>query len=114
MASNLFSKSLKRSALTVALGLCFAGSVSAQSSVGSIFGDTSASSTVTIENIDTGASRSTTADASGRYSFAQLTPGRYRVTAGGQTREVLVKLGTIKDIAGAQTPRAQAAGNVKS
>ena len=94
MASNYFSNSLKRSALTVALGLCFAGSVSAQSSVGSIFGDTTANGTVSIQNLDTGASRESTADGAGRFSFAQLAPGRYRVTANGQTREILVKLGT--------------------
>lgn len=98
MASKQFANGLKRSALTVALGLCFAGGVYAQSSVGSIFGDTSANSTVTIENIDTGASRSSTADAAGRFSFAQLTPGRYRVTSGGVTREVLVKLGTGAEV----------------
>ena len=53
--SNYFSKGLKRSTLTVALGLCFAGGVYAQSSVGSIFGDTSANAAVTIENLDNGA-----------------------------------------------------------
>lgn len=30
------------------------------------------------------------------------------------TRPELEKLGTMKDVAGAQTPRAQASGNVKS
>jgi hypothetical protein len=94
MAYNYLAKGLKRSALTVALGLCFAGGVQAQSSVGSIYGDTSANGTVTIENVDTGTSRTSTADAAGRFNFAQLSPGRYRVTSGGQTREILVKLGT--------------------
>ena len=94
MASKFLSNGLKRSALTVALGLCFAGGVQAQSSVGSIFGETASNGTITIQNVDTGASRTSTADGSGRFSFAQLTPGRYRVTADGQTREVLVKLGT--------------------
>lgn len=94
MASKFLSNGLKRSALTIALGLCFAGGVQAQSSVGSIFGETSANGAVTIENLDNGASRQSTADASGRFNFAQLAPGRYRVTADGQAREVLVKLGT--------------------
>lgn len=94
MASNLFSKSLKRSALTVALGLCFAGGVSAQSSVGSIFGDAAANTAVTMENLDTGTSREITSDASGKFTFSQLSPGRYRVTSGGVSREVQVKVGT--------------------
>ena len=94
MASNKIANGLKRSALTVALGLCFAGGVQAQSSVGSIYGETAAGGSVSIQNVDTGASRTVTADAAGRFNFAQLAPGRYNVTADGQTREVLVKLGT--------------------
>lgn len=94
MASHYFAKGLKRSALTVALGLCFAGSVQAQSSVGSIFGQTTANGSVTIQNLDNGVTRASTADSAGRFNFAQLAPGRYQVTANGQTREVLVKLGT--------------------
>lgn len=94
MASKQFAKGLKRSALTVALGLCFAGGVQAQSSVGSIFGDTTSNATVTIENVDTGVSREMTSDAEGRFTFSQLAPGRYRVTSGGSTKEVQVRVGT--------------------
>ncbi|WP_240126550.1 TonB-dependent receptor [Thermomonas alba] len=94
MASTYLSKGLKRSALTVALGLCFAGGVQAQSAVGSIFGEAPANSSVSIENLDTGATRQISADANGRFSFSQLQPGRYRVTSNGVTREVQVKVGT--------------------
>lgn len=94
MASKYLAKGLKRSALTVALGLCFAGGVQAQSSVGSIFGDTSANTTVRIENLDTGTTREISSDGGGRFSFSQLQPGRYRVTSGGTSREVVVRVGT--------------------
>lgn len=94
MASKSFSKGLKRSALTVALGLCFAGGVSAQSSVGSIFGDTTAGASVTIENLGSGTSRQINSDSTGHFTFTQLSPGRYRVTSGGVSREVQVKVGT--------------------
>lgn len=93
MASK-FNNGLKRSALTIALGLCFAGSVQAQSSVGSLFGNTSANSTVRIENLDTGLSREITADSSGRFSFSQLQPGRYKVTSGESSKEASVRVGT--------------------
>ncbi|HWS77529.1 MAG TPA: TonB-dependent receptor [Thermomonas sp.] len=99
MASKQMAKGLKRSTLTVALGLCFAGGVQAQSSVGSIFGDTTANAAVTIENLDTGTSREITSDASGHFTFTQLSPGRYRITSGGVTREVLVKVGTGTQVA---------------
>lgn len=36
---------------------------------------------LSLVNVDTSAERQTTADAAGRYSFAQLHPGRYRLTA---------------------------------
>jgi hypothetical protein len=94
MASRKFAKGFKRSALTVALGLCFAGAVQAQSSVGSINGNAAAGTAVSIQNVDTGVSREITTDANGRFTFPQLAPGRYRVTAGGQTRDVQVKVGT--------------------
>ncbi|MCI4568677.1 TonB-dependent receptor [Lysobacter sp. CFH 32150] len=94
MASKQFGKGLKRSALTVALGLCFVGGVQAQSSVGSIFGNSKAGSTVTILNSDTGTTRTVTADESGRFSFSQLSPGRYKVTSEGGSRDVQVKVGT--------------------
>lgn len=98
MATKHFATGLKRSALTVALGLCFAGGVQAQSSVGTIFGDTAPNSTVTIENTATGVSREATADDSGRFSFAQLAPGQYRVTSGGTTRDVQVRVGTGSNV----------------
>src|SRR5688572_32492113 len=94
MASKQFNQTLKRSALTVALGLCFAGTVNAQSAAGSIFGSTEAGATVRVENLDTGTSREISADSSGRFSLPQLSPGRYRVTSGGVTREVRVNVGT--------------------
>src|SRR5690606_18095923 len=94
MASKQLANGLKRSALTVALGLCFAGAVQAQSSVGSVFGQTEANSTVTIQNVATGTTRTITADASGNFTFSSLSPGRYTVTSDGVTREVLVQLGT--------------------
>lgn len=79
MASSKLGKGLKRSALTVALGLCFAGGVQAQSSVGSIFGQTAANNSVTITSVDSGATRTVTVGSDGRYNFSQLPPGRYRI-----------------------------------
>ena len=92
--SRRFSRRFKRSALCIALGMCFAGGVQAQSSVGSIFGETGNSAQVTIENLDTGTTRSITSSADGNFTFPQLAPGRYRVTSGNVVREVQVRVGT--------------------
>lgn len=73
---------LRRSALTVALGLCFSSGAYAQSNAaGSIFGSgADPGATVVIQNLDTGLTREVTVDASGRYNATALPIGRYRVT----------------------------------
>ncbi|MGN7831905.1 TonB-dependent receptor [Pseudoxanthomonas sp. 22568] len=91
---NFLSVGIKRTALSLALGACFVGAVQAQSAVGSIFGDTKAGSTVTIQSGQTGVTRTITSDATGRFTFGQLPPGSYKVTSDGVTRDVVVKVGT--------------------
>jgi len=100
MASNYFAKGLKRSALTVALGLCFAGGVHAQSTTGSINGDAGAGATVTVQN-QSGLTRTTTAGADGRYNISSLPVGTYTVTIqrDGQT----IGTRTVTVLAGAGT-----------
>lgn len=104
MASNYFAKSLKRSALTVALGLCFAGGVQAQSTSGSIFGKADAGQTITIVS-STGLTRTVTADANGSFNVVSLPAGSYKVESGGSTRDVVVRVGSGAqvDFAGATT-----------
>ncbi|HOZ24003.1 MAG TPA: TonB-dependent receptor plug domain-containing protein, partial [Thermomonas sp.] len=104
MASKNFAKGLKRSALTVALGMCFAGGVQAQSTSGAIYGKADAGQTVTIVS-ETGLTRTVTADANGRYSAPSLPAGRYKVTAGGDARDVtvLVSSGAQVDFGDATT-----------
>ena len=51
MASNYLGKGLKRSALTVALGLCFAGGVQAQTNTaGAVTGRATTGDTINITN----------------------------------------------------------------
>ena len=98
MASKI-NKGLKRTALSVALGMCFAGSVYAQSnSTGTISGNAAAGSTVVIENDATGYRREITADANGNYRVTSVAPGTYKVTAGGKTSDVSVSVGTTTSI----------------
>ncbi len=106
-----FTKGFKRSALTVALGVCFAGGVSAQSSVGSIFGETASGGKVTILNTDTGVTREITAGSDGKFTFPQLAPGRYTVTAAEGSRDVQVRVGTGTNVSFA-TPTGGGATNL--
>lgn len=93
MASRISNKGLKRTALSIALGMCFASSVVlAQSTSGGIFGAVEPGSTVTVSN-NAGINRTITADANGRYAAGNLPVGTYTVTAGGVQRQVLVTVG---------------------
>lgn len=91
--NRLLSRNIRYSALSLALGMCVAGGVHAQSAVGSIFGNGQPGATITIQNPQTGLSRTSTAGADGRFTFSQLPSGTYVVTTDGQRREVEVKIG---------------------
>ncbi|MDQ3038224.1 MAG: TonB-dependent receptor [Pseudomonadota bacterium] len=100
MASNFFAKGLKRSALTVALGLCFAGGVQAQTNTaGAVTGAATSGDTITVSNPATGFSRTITVDGSGTYRFSQLPTGQYMVSRnGGSPRNVTVNVGTSTNV----------------
>jgi len=100
MASNYLSKGLKRSALTVALGLCFVGGVQAQSNAaGAVTGHAASGDTITISNPATGFSRTITVGSDGNYRFSQLPTGQYTIARnGGATRNVTVNVGTAANI----------------
>ena len=100
MASNYFAKGLKRSALTVALGMCFVGGVQAQSnSAGAVTGRAASGDTITITNPATGFSRTITVDSGGTYRFSALPTGQYQLSRnGGSARAVTVNVGSAANI----------------
>lgn len=86
------TRSLRKSALSIATGLCLAtlaaGPVLAQSSTGAVAGRASSGDVITLVNTATGATRSVTVGADGSYRLAQLPVGDYQlqVTSGGQAK----------------------------
>lgn len=85
-SSSRFTKlQLRRTTLAIGLGMglgLFGATALAQSAAGAIFGQvgTAENSTIVIQNVDTGLSRTIPVDSSGRYRAAQLPTGRYKVT----------------------------------
>ncbi len=77
--SQYLSKGIKRTALSVALGMCFAGAVQAQSTTGTIYGSAPAGYTVVVAGESNGVSRTVAADEQGRYSLSALPVGKYTV-----------------------------------
>ncbi|MFC5743779.1 TonB-dependent receptor [Dyella tabacisoli] len=77
------SRPLRRTALAVGLGLCVIDTDAlAQSAAGAIFGQTgvsSSNSTIVIENMETGLTRTVPVDSAGRYRISALPTGKYKV-----------------------------------
>ncbi|MGN6222639.1 TonB-dependent receptor [Pseudoxanthomonas sp.] len=94
-SSGFVSRSVKRTALSLALGACFVGGVHAQSNTaGAIAGRANAGDTITITNPSTGFSRTITVGSDGTYRFSALPTGQYTVTSsGGGTRNISVNVG---------------------
>lgn len=100
----IHGKTFRRAGLSVALGMCIAGGVQAQSTTGSIQGSvpvTTGTTTVQASN-NSGFSRTVTVDANGRYNLSGLPVGNYTVTVtrDGQvigSRQVTVVVGSTAD-----------------
>ncbi|HSD16870.1 MAG TPA: TonB-dependent receptor [Thermomonas sp.] len=89
---------LRKSALSIAMGLCLASLAAApafaQSATGAVAGRANGGDQITIVNDATGASRSATVSGDGSYRIGQLPPGDYTLTAGsGAPVKVTVSLG---------------------
>ncbi|MEZ5412996.1 MAG: TonB-dependent receptor plug domain-containing protein [Opitutaceae bacterium] len=80
-------------ALTVLTALVATNAGYAQTNTtGSLAGKVGAGSTVTAVSVDTGYTRSVTASGNGSFVMTSVPPGRYKVTATGQEREVIVEV----------------------
>ncbi|HJR74289.1 MAG TPA: TonB-dependent receptor [Luteimonas sp.] len=93
-------RSLRRSALCIALGICFSGGAQAQTNTaGAVSGRANAGDTIAISNPATGFARTITVDADGTYRFSQIPIGQYTVTRnGGNPRTVNVSVGTAANV----------------
>ena len=97
------------SIISVAAALTFATPAGAQAAESTLRGKAAAGSEVVAREVNTGATRRTTASADGTYVIAGLPAGNYHVTAGGQAADVTVPVASVQvlDLAAATT----AAGN---
>lgn len=77
--NNKHAAFARRSAIALAISMCFATAAVAQSSEGSIFGRAAPKAQITIVNLDTGNKRQIEAESNGNYVFPKLQPGRYSI-----------------------------------
>lgn len=114
MSNRNLAFGLKRSALAVALGVCFAGGVNAQSNItGSIFGQApgASGSTIVVENVDSGLTRTIPVDADGRYRLTSLPNGRYKVSLQKDGQTIAVRENVTVNIASGTDVSFAAASN---
>lgn len=88
------ARTLRRTSLSLAVGFMISSVAYAQSSEGSIYGQSKASTAVTVTSLDTGSTRTVQTDTSGNFSLAKMAPGRYKITSNGVTREITVAIGS--------------------
>jgi len=100
MLAKQLAKGLKRSALAVAVGLCFTGGAFAQSNAaGAVTGSADPGDVITISNPATGFSRTVTVGADGNYRFSALPTGEYQISEnGGSPRSVRVNVGIAANV----------------
>ncbi|MGN7831906.1 TonB-dependent receptor [Pseudoxanthomonas sp. 22568] len=102
--SSLVHASIKRTALSLALGACFVGGVHAQSNTsGAVVGQAASGDTITVVNPSTGFTRTITVGGDGSYRFSALPTGKYTVTrkaTDGSTssRDISVNIGTAATV----------------
>ena len=89
----------RRSAIALAISMCFTTVALAQSSEGSIFGRVAVSKArITLESVENGSVRHIDANADGSFNFSKVAPGKYKITSGSVTREVEVTIGTGTEV----------------
>src|SRR6187402_3412069 len=82
----------RRTAISLAVGMCLSGAVHAQVVDGNIVGKAKGGAAVTLVGPGGNEARAT-AQPDGTFSFSKLKPGSYKVTSDGVTREVAVAAG---------------------
>ena len=85
-----------RKLLTAALAACLtlaAPVALAQSAFATLQGRTAGGGSVTVTNVDSGLTRTATANSEGRYAIPGLPPGTYNIQAAGTTRTVVLAVG---------------------
>ena len=88
----------RRTAISVAVGMCLSSAVHAQSTEGTIVGKAKAGATVTLTTPE-GSSREIKTDTNGSFTISKLPPGLYKLAAGGISRDVTVTSGTDTPVA---------------
>ncbi|MEP1741716.1 MAG: TonB-dependent receptor [Kangiellaceae bacterium] len=94
ISNTTFKRTMTAAAITVALGLQSVDIRAADASSGGIYGDAPSGEVVTIKNKATGFTRSVTVKENGSFNFSSLPVGNYIITAGEQSKEITITIGT--------------------
>lgn len=109
-------KPLRFAALSIAIGMCFASPAHAQSNVtGTIYGTAPVEpgTTIVIQNLDNGQTRTLSTDSAGRYRALSVPTGRYKVILQKDGAEVSARDDVVVVIAGSTEVSFGGAANVQ-
>jgi hypothetical protein len=89
---------IPRNAIAIAVSLLISSVAYGQNADGTIFGRTKANEKIQIVNVDNGSTRTITSDSNGNFTLPKMTPGNYKVTSNGKTRDVSVAIGSGTEV----------------
>lgn len=98
MKNRNAAAAFRRTAISIAIGMCIAGVVHAQGADGNILGKAKSGATVTLTGPG-GVSAQARAQPDGSFSFPRLAPGTYKVSSDGVTHDVVVAAGVDSRVA---------------
>lgn len=98
MKNRYHMQQIGRSAIALAVAMCFTGGAYAQNADGTIFGRAKAKEQIQIQNVENGSVRTIEASKDGEFTVPRLPSGQYKVTAGGVTKDVVVVIGSGTEV----------------
>ena len=96
---RIITRKARRTAISVAIGVCLSAAAQAQVPSGTIVGRAPPNASITLTSPDSGVRKEIRANPDGSFTIAQLPPGRYRVVADGMARDVTVTSGADSRVA---------------
>ncbi|MBI3711959.1 MAG: TonB-dependent receptor, partial [Burkholderiales bacterium] len=96
--NKMIAGCIQRTAMSLAISVCFATLAQAQNADGTIYGHAKAKEQIHIVSIENGSTRTIEAGKDGDFTVPRLPSGQYKVTANGVTKDVVVVVGSGTEV----------------
>ena len=96
--NKMIAGCIQRTAISLAISVCFATLAQAQNADGTIYGHAKAKAQIQIVNMENGSARQIEAGKDGDFTVPRLPTGRYKVSSDGRSFEVQVVIGSGTEV----------------